>query len=56
MYRGYLRETMVHSLLGAAAIAALLFESLRSPRRVLDVAAACRGSARNIRACWRSPA
>ena len=39
MYRGYLRETMVHSLLGAAAIAALLFMSLRSPRRVLDVAA-----------------
>jgi predicted exporter len=39
MYRGYLREAMVHSLLGAAAIAALLFASLRSPRRVLDVAA-----------------
>jgi predicted exporter len=39
MYRGYLREAMVHSLVGAAAIAALLFVSLRSPRRVLDVAA-----------------
>jgi len=39
LYRGYLREAVIHSLLGAAAIAALLFASLRSPRRVLDVAA-----------------
>ena len=39
LYRGYLREAVLHSLLGAAAIALLLFVSLRSPRRVLDVAA-----------------
>jgi predicted exporter len=39
LYRGYLREAVMHSLLGAAAIAALLFASLRSPRRVLGVAA-----------------
>lgn len=39
LYRGYLREAVLHSLLGAAAIALLLFLALRSPRRVLDVAA-----------------
>jgi predicted exporter len=39
LYRGYLREALLHSLLGAAAIVLLLFLSLRSPRRVLDVAA-----------------
>jgi predicted exporter len=39
LYRGYLREALLHSLLGAAAIGALLFASLRSPRRVFDVAA-----------------
>jgi predicted exporter len=39
LYRGYLREALVHSLLGAAAIGALLFASLRSPRRVFEVAA-----------------
>jgi predicted exporter len=39
LYRSYLREALLHSLLGAAAIALLLFLSLRSPRRVLDVAA-----------------
>jgi predicted exporter len=39
LYRGYLREAVINSLLGAEAIAELLFASLRSPRRVLDVAA-----------------
>ena len=39
LYGGYLREAMINSLLGAAAIGALLFASLRSPRRVFDVAA-----------------
>jgi len=39
LYRGYLREALVNALLGAAAIGALLFASLRSPRRVFDVAA-----------------
>jgi len=39
LYGGYLREAMIHSLFGAAAIAALLLAALRSPRRVLDVAA-----------------
>ncbi len=39
LYGGYLREAVINSLLGAAAVAALLFASLRSPRRVLDVAA-----------------
>ncbi len=39
LYGGYLREAVINSLLGAAAIAALLLASLRSPRRVLNVAA-----------------
>ena len=39
LYRGYLREALINSLVGAAAIGALLFASLRSPRRVFDVAA-----------------
>jgi predicted exporter len=39
LYRGYLREAQVNSLLGAAAIVALLFAALRSPRRVFDVLA-----------------
>jgi predicted exporter len=39
LYRGYLREAVMNSLLGAAAIGVLLFASLRSPRRVFDVAA-----------------
>jgi predicted exporter len=39
LYRGYLREAVINSLLGAAGIAALLLVSLRSLRRVLDVAA-----------------
>jgi predicted exporter len=37
LYRGYLRDALTHSLLGAAAIVLLLFVSLRSARRVLDV-------------------
>jgi len=39
LYRSYLREAVINSLLGAAAIVALLFASLRSPRRVFDVLA-----------------
>jgi len=39
LYRGYLREAQINSLLGAAAIVALLFAALRSPRRVFDVLA-----------------
>ena len=39
LYRGYRAEALVHTLLGAAAIVALLFASLRSPRRVFDVLA-----------------
>ena len=39
IYRGYLREAQINSLLGAAAIVALLFAALRSPRRVFDVLA-----------------
>jgi predicted exporter len=39
MYRGYLRETLRHALLGAAAVLILLIASLRSVRRVLDVTA-----------------
>jgi predicted exporter len=39
LYRGYLREAQIHSLLGAAAIVALLFAALRSARRVFDVLA-----------------
>ena len=39
LYRGYLREALMNSLLGAAAIGALLLASLRSARRVFDVAA-----------------
>ncbi|MGH8633437.1 MAG: polysaccharide deacetylase family protein, partial [Burkholderiales bacterium] len=37
LYRGYRREALVYSLAGAAAIVALLFVTLRSPRRVYDV-------------------
>jgi peptidoglycan/xylan/chitin deacetylase (PgdA/CDA1 family) len=39
LYQGYRREALVHSLAGAAAIVALLFVTLRSPRRVYDVLA-----------------
>lgn len=39
LYRGYLREAQINSLLGAAAIVALLLAALRSPRRVFDVLA-----------------
>ena len=39
LYRGYRGEALSHSLLGAAAIALLLFAALRSPRRALDVLA-----------------
>lgn len=39
MYRTYRREALTHSLLGALAIAMLLFASLRSPRRVFNVLA-----------------
>lgn len=39
LYGSYLREAVINSLLGAAGIAALLLVSLRSPRRVLNVAA-----------------
>lgn len=37
LYRTYLREAQANALLGAAAITILLFATLRSPRRVLDV-------------------
>ena len=39
MFSTYRREAQSHTLLGAAAIAVLLFISLRSPRRVFDVLA-----------------
>ena len=39
LYGDYRREALTHSLLGAAAIVALLFIGLRSPRRVFDVLA-----------------
>jgi predicted exporter len=39
LYGDYRREALTHSLLGAAAIVALLFLGLRSPRRVFDVLA-----------------
>jgi predicted exporter len=39
LYRGYLREAVAHSALGAAAIVALLVAALRSLRRALDVLA-----------------
>jgi len=39
LYRDYRREALTHSLLGAAAIVALLFLGLRSPRRVFGVLA-----------------
>jgi predicted exporter len=39
LYRTYRGEALTHSLLGALAIALLLFASLRSPRRVFDVLA-----------------
>lgn len=39
LYQGYRREALVNSLAGAAAIVALLFVTLRSPRRVYDVLA-----------------
>ena len=39
LYRTYRGEALTHSLLGALAIAMLLFASLRSPRRVFDVLA-----------------
>lgn len=37
LYQTYRVEALMYSLLGAAAIVVLLFASLRSPRRVLDV-------------------
>ncbi|HEV7392813.1 MAG TPA: MMPL family transporter, partial [Burkholderiales bacterium] len=37
LYEAYLREVVRNALLGAAAILALLFLALRSPRRVIDV-------------------
>ena len=39
LFQTYRREAVSHSALGAAAIVALLFVALRSPRRVLDVVA-----------------
>lgn len=39
LFRAYRREALLHSLLGAAAIAALLLASLRSLRRVFEVLA-----------------
>jgi predicted exporter len=39
LYRSYLREAVVNSLLGVGAIVGLLFAALRSPRRVFDVLA-----------------
>lgn len=39
LYGNYRREALTHSLLGVAAIVALLFLGLRSPRRVFDVLA-----------------
>ena len=39
LYGDYRREALTHSMLGAAAIVALLFLGLRSPRRVFDVLA-----------------
>jgi predicted exporter len=39
MFSSYRREAQSHTLLGAAAIAVLLFISLRRPRRVFDVMA-----------------
>ena len=39
LYGDYRREALTHSLLGAAAIVALLFIGLRSPHRVFDVLA-----------------
>ncbi|HEX2331591.1 MAG TPA: MMPL family transporter [Burkholderiales bacterium] len=37
LYAGYLREALINSLAGAAAIIVLLAAALRSPRRVFDV-------------------
>ncbi|MGZ5090416.1 MAG: MMPL family transporter [Burkholderiales bacterium] len=37
LYEAYLREVVRNALIGAAAIVALLFLALRSPRRVIDV-------------------
>jgi len=37
LYRSYLNEALKYALAGAAAIVALLFASLRLPRRVFDV-------------------
>ena len=39
LYQSYRKEAITYSLLGVAAIIALLFISLRSPRRVFDVLA-----------------
>jgi len=39
LYGDYRREALTHSLLGVAAVVALLFLGLRSPRRVFDVLA-----------------
>ena len=39
LFGNYRREALTHSLLGVAAIVALLFLGLRSPRRVFDVLA-----------------
>ncbi len=39
LYADYRREALTHSALGVAAIVALLFLGLRSPRRVFDVLA-----------------
>lgn len=39
LYRDYRREALGHALLGAGAIVALLFLTLRSPRRVFEVLA-----------------
>jgi predicted exporter len=39
MFSSYRREAESHTLMGAAAIAVLLFISMRSPRRVFDVLA-----------------
>jgi len=39
MFSSYRREAESHTLMGAAAIAILLFVSMRSPRRVFDVLA-----------------
>jgi predicted exporter len=37
LYAGYLREALINSLAGAAAIIVLLAAALRSPRRVFDM-------------------